>query len=46
MEERIANELEHAKKLTEGGAEVIWNWDRKNVRNPKSSWNINKPKNN
>ena len=25
---------------------VIWNWDRKNVRNPKSSWNINKPKNN
>lgn len=27
MEERIANELEHAKKLTEGGAEVIWNWD-------------------
>ncbi len=27
MEGRIANELEHAKKLTEGGAEAIWNWD-------------------
>lgn len=27
MKERIANELEHGKKLTEGGAEAIWNWD-------------------
>ncbi len=25
---------------------VIWNWDRKKIRNPESSWTIYKPKNN
>ncbi len=25
---------------------VIWNWDRKKIRDPQSSWNIHKPKNN
>ncbi|HOZ81857.1 MAG TPA: methyltransferase domain-containing protein [Bacteroidia bacterium] len=27
MSDRISNELEHGKKLLEGGAEAIWNWD-------------------
>ncbi len=27
MEQRVLNELEHGKKLLEGGAEAIWNWD-------------------
>ena len=25
---------------------VLWNWDRKKIRNPQTKWNIHKPKNN
>ncbi len=25
---------------------VIWNWDRKKIRNPQTSWTLHKPKNN
>ena len=25
---------------------VIWNWDRKKIRNPKTNWSIHKPRNN
>jgi ubiquinone/menaquinone biosynthesis C-methylase UbiE len=27
MDQRLANEIAHGKKLLEGGAESIWNWD-------------------